>query len=225
MDNGETVLDFSLEANVFNNHQYQLIKSLGVDYFLDQAKTHYILLKTYDSLRFMAKPLFILRLCSKVFCDLKIMFHVLFILEVHTITSDSFLHFTDTAKICQPNWDFMFQSNAMLWQEPVYWNPLGSTMIFKYKIDWVKNGVTSKCCLCLSGDWQKEAVDFFKNKHNNCHWCQWHWCQLVVSQGQPVALSEEDTTTLTWSWSLSSVGGAGRWPLWLPHCLHHLKQL
>ena len=43
-------------------------------------------------------------------------------------------------------------------------NPLGTTMVYKYKIDRVKNTVTRKCRLCLRGDWQKEGVDFFKYK-------------------------------------------------------------
>ena len=37
-------------------------------------------------------------------------------------------------------------------------------MIYKYKIDRVKNTVTRKCRLCLRGDWLKEGVDFFKHK-------------------------------------------------------------
>ena len=47
---------------------------------------------------------------------------------------------------------------------PVDRNPLGTTMIYKYKIDSVKNTVTHKCRLCLRGYWQKEGVDFFKHK-------------------------------------------------------------
>ena len=78
----------------------------------------------------------------------------------------------------------MSQSDAKLWQDafgkemnglvnrnvftvvdrPVDRNPLGTTMIYKYKIDRVKNTVTRKCRLCLRGDWQKEGVDFFKHK-------------------------------------------------------------
>ncbi len=50
---------------------------------------------------------------------------------------------------------------------PVDINPLGNTMVYKYKIDRVKNTVTSKCCLCLRElleDWQKEGINFFKYK-------------------------------------------------------------
>ena len=43
-------------------------------------------------------------------------------------------------------------------------NILGTTMIWKYKIDEVKDTVTHKCRLCLRGDRQKEGVDFFENK-------------------------------------------------------------
>ena len=38
--------------------------------------------------------------------------------------------------------------------------PLGTTMIYKYKDDRVKNTVTRKCCLCLWGDQQKEGIYF-----------------------------------------------------------------
>ena len=43
-------------------------------------------------------------------------------------------------------------------------NPLRTTMVWKYKIDNVKNMVASKCRLCLHGDRQNEGVDFFKDK-------------------------------------------------------------
>ena len=41
-------------------------------------------------------------------------------------------------------------------------NPLGTTMVWKYKIVNVNRTVTRR--LCLRGDWQKEGVDFFKHK-------------------------------------------------------------
>ena len=55
---------------------------------------------------------------------------------------------------------------------PTDWNPLGTTMVWKYKIDNVNHTATHKCRLCLfflfflffRGDWQKEGVDFFKHK-------------------------------------------------------------
>jgi hypothetical protein len=49
-------------------------------------------------------------------------------------------------------------------ERPADRNPLGTTMVYKYKIDRVKNTVTRKCRLCLRGDWQKEGIDFFKYK-------------------------------------------------------------
>ena len=109
--------------------------------------------------------------------------------EVNAFSSESFfnaetVHFTETAKYVDPTSyaDAMSRSDAKLWQEaeemkglvarnvftvvdrPVDRNPLGTTMIYKYKIDRVKNTVTRKCRLCLHGDWQKEGVDFFKHK-------------------------------------------------------------
>ncbi len=49
-------------------------------------------------------------------------------------------------------------------ERPTDRNPLGTTMVYKYNIDRVKNTVTRKCRLCLRGDWQKEGIDFFKTK-------------------------------------------------------------
>ena len=43
-------------------------------------------------------------------------------------------------------------------------NPLGTTMVYKYKRDQVKNTFTRKCPLCLRGDGQKEGIDFFMYK-------------------------------------------------------------
>ncbi len=43
-------------------------------------------------------------------------------------------------------------------------NLLGTTMVFKYKTDRVKNTVTHKVRLCLRGDWQKECIDSLKYK-------------------------------------------------------------
>ncbi len=43
-------------------------------------------------------------------------------------------------------------------------NPLGTTTVYKYKIDHVKNTVTRKCRLRLQEVWHKEGVDFFKYK-------------------------------------------------------------
>ena len=122
----------------------------------------------------------------------KIMNQLLFLQEFNAITSDSFfnaesVHFTDTAKYVDPTSyaDAQSRSDAKLWQDaydkemngliarkvftvvdrPVDRNPLGTTMIFKYKIDGVKNTVTRKCRLCLRADWQKEGVDWHGRRH------------------------------------------------------------
>ena len=183
-------MDFPPEANIFD------ISSSSVDSILDQTETHYILRMTNESIRSMAKPVFeasFVRAQNASWSQksAEIMNQILFLQEVHAITSDSFfnaesVHFTDAAKYVDPTSyaDAMSRSDAKLWQEaydkemngliarnvfsivdrPVDRNPLGTTMIFKYKIDRVKNTVTRKCRLCLRGDWQKEGVDFFKNK-------------------------------------------------------------
>ncbi len=44
-------------------------------------------------------------------------------------------------------------------ERPTDRNPLGTTMVYKYKIDRVKNTVTRKCRLCLRADWQKEGIN------------------------------------------------------------------
>jgi hypothetical protein len=96
------------------------------------------------------------------------------------------VHFTSTAKYVDPisYEDAMSRPDAKEWREafdkemnglkkrnvfsvvdrPTDRNPLGTTMVYKYKIDHVKNTVTRKCRLCLRGDWQKEGVDIFKYK-------------------------------------------------------------
>ena len=96
------------------------------------------------------------------------------------------VHFTSTTKYVDPvsHKDAMSRPDAKEWKEafdkemnglkkrnvfsvvdrPSDRNPLGTTMVYKYKIDRVKNTVTRKCRLCLRGDWQKEGVDFFKYK-------------------------------------------------------------
>ena len=116
---------------------------------------------------------------------------ILFLQEVNVLNSNSFfdadsVHFTDTTKYVDPTSyaDAMSRPDAKLWREafdkemsglvqrkvftvverPVDRNPLGTTMVYKYKIDRVKNTVTRKCRLCLRGDWQKEGIDFFKYK-------------------------------------------------------------
>jgi hypothetical protein len=116
---------------------------------------------------------------------------ILFLDEVHLLSPDMFfdaqaVHFTSTTKYVDPisHKDAMSRPDAKEWKEafdkemnglkkrnvfsvvdrPSDRNPLGTTMVYKYKIDRVKNTVTRKCRLCLRGDWQKEGVDFFKYK-------------------------------------------------------------
>ena len=66
IDNWETVLDFSLEANLFD------ISSSSVDSMLDQTEAHYTLQTTNDSIR--SRPRLCSRLTSsllKILCGLK----------------------------------------------------------------------------------------------------------------------------------------------------------
>ena len=49
-------------------------------------------------------------------------------------------------------------------QRPANRNPLGTTMVYKYKIDRVRNTVTCKCRLSLWGDWQKEDIDLLSTR-------------------------------------------------------------
>ena len=109
---------------------------------------------------------------------------VLYLDEVNSFSADSFfnaesVHFTSNAKYVDPisYADAMSRPDAKLWQQafdkemnglvkrnvftvvdrPADRNPLGTTMVFKYKIDHVKNTITRKCRLCLRGDWQKKG--------------------------------------------------------------------
>ena len=45
-------------------------------------------------------------------------------------------------------------------------NTLGTTMIYKYNIDRVKNAVTSKCHLCLHGEWQRKVSTSLNTRHS-----------------------------------------------------------
>jgi hypothetical protein len=99
---------------------------------------------------------------------------------------DTSVHFTDKKKFVDPkNYaDAMSRDDNKEWKTafekemqglinrkiftvvdcPPDRKPLGTTMVWKYKVDDVHGTVTHKCRLCLQGDWQKEGVDFFKNK-------------------------------------------------------------
>ena len=121
----------------------------------------------------------------------KIMNQIFFLQEVNAFASDSFfnaesVHFTGTAKYVDPKnhsdamsrpdskewkvaenqeWGGLWKRNVFtLVDRPLDRNPLGTTMIYKYKIDSVNITVNRKCRLCLRGDWQKEGVNFYKNK-------------------------------------------------------------
>ncbi len=96
------------------------------------------------------------------------------------------MHFTETTKYVDPTSyaDAMSRPDAKHWKEafdkemnglaqrkvftvverPIDRNPLGTTMVYKYKIDHVKITVTGKCRLCPLGDWQKEGINFLKYK-------------------------------------------------------------
>jgi hypothetical protein len=116
---------------------------------------------------------------------------ILFLDEVHLFSSNMFfdahaVHFTSTSNYVDPisYEDAMSRPDAKEWREafdkemkglkkrnvfsvvdrPTDRNPLGTTMVYKDKIDHVKNTFTRKCRLCLRGDWQKEGADFFKYK-------------------------------------------------------------
>jgi hypothetical protein len=89
------------------------------------------------------------------------------------------VHFTSTAKYVDPTSyeDAISKPDAKEWREafeketnglkkrivfsvvdrPTDRNPLDTTMVYKYKIDYVENTVTRKCHLRLRGDWQKEG--------------------------------------------------------------------
>ena len=85
------------------------------------------------------------------------------------------VHFTDSTKYVDPNSyaDAMSRPDAKQLKEsfdkemdglvkgmvltvvdrPTVQNPLGTTMVWKYKIDNVNHTVTRKCRLCFRGDW------------------------------------------------------------------------
>ena len=190
IDNGDIVLDFPPEANVSeisSSSVDSILDQTETHYILqmtdDSVKS---MIKPVFEASFV-------RAQNGTWShkNAKIMNQLLFLQEANVFTSDSFfnaesVHFTDTAKFVDPisYADAMSRSDAKLWQDafdkemnglvnrnvftvvdrPVDRNPLGTTMIYKYKIDRVKNTVTRKCRLCLRGDWQKEGVDFFKHK-------------------------------------------------------------
>ena len=190
IDNEEVVLDFPPEANTsdINSSSVETILDQTETHYILQMTDDSV--KSMAKPTFEAS---FVRAQNAVWSqkNANIMNQILFLQEVNAFSSESFfnaetVHFTETAKYVDPTSyaDAMSRSDAKLWQEafdkemkglvarnvftvvdrPVDRNPLGTTMIYKYKIDRVKNTVTSKCRLCLRGDWQKEGVDFFKHK-------------------------------------------------------------
>jgi hypothetical protein len=162
IDNGEVALEFPPEANVAD------FNSLSVGSILDQTDTHYILQMTNTSVRSMAKPLIISSFvraqnAMRSQKNAEIVNQILFLEEIHSFSSDSFfnaesVHFTASYD------DAMSRPDTKVWKEafnkqmnglvkrkvftvvdrPANQNPLGATMVHKYKIDHVNNPVSYK---------------------------------------------------------------------------------
>ncbi len=117
---------------------------------------------------------------------------VLLLDEVHLLYSDMVfdaqtVRFTTNTKYVDPISydDAMSRTDAQLWgeafdkemiglkkrnvffvvQRPADRNPLGTTMLYKYKIDHVENTVNRKCRLCLRGDGKKKEWTSLNTKH------------------------------------------------------------
>ena len=190
IDDGEVALDFPPEANdpEINSSAVQAIVDQTETHYILQmtdesvksmAKPHFIstIIRTQNN--------------DWTIKGAEIMNTVLLLDELSSLNPSSFfdaesVHFTDSAKHVDPkNYaDAMSRSDAKQWKEafdkemdglvqrkvftvvdrPPDRNPLGTTMVWKYKVDNVNHTVTRKCRLCLRGDWQKEGVDFFKHK-------------------------------------------------------------
>jgi pterin-4a-carbinolamine dehydratase len=116
---------------------------------------------------------------------------ILFLDELHLLSPDMFfdaqaVHFTSTTKYVDPvsHKDAMSRPDAKEWKEafdkemnglkkrnvfsvvdrPSDRNPLGTTMVYKYKYSKDNNVTVRKCRLCVRGDLQREGVDYFKYK-------------------------------------------------------------
>ena len=190
IENGEVAVDFPPEANVADISSSSVASILNQNdthYILQMTDTS---VKSMAKPLFVSS---FVRAQNATWSqkNAELMNQILFLEEVNSFASDSFfnaqsVHFTSTAKYVDPTSyaDAMSRPDAKLWQEafdkemnglvkrnvftvvdrPADRNPLGTTMVYKYKIDHVKNSVTRKCRLCLRGDWQKEGIDFFKYK-------------------------------------------------------------
>jgi hypothetical protein len=143
LDSGEIAFNFPQEANDSE------INASSVKAIIDQTETHYVLQTTDESIRSMAKPTFISTL----------------IRTQNDNWTENGAEIMNTVLLLDERMDGLVQRNVFaVGNRPTDHNPLGTTMIRKYKIDNVNHTVTCKCRLCLRGDRQKEGVDFFKHK-------------------------------------------------------------
>ena len=190
IDDGEIALDFPLEANdsEINSASVNVIMDQNDTHYILQMTDSSV--KSVNKSRFIST---FIRTENNNWTmkGAQIMNHVLQLDELSPLKPSSFfdaesVHFTDSSKYVDPKdyADAMSRSDSKQWQEafdkemnglaqrnvfkvvdrPTDRNPLGTTMVWKYKIDNVNNTITRKCRLCLRGDWQKEGVDFFKDK-------------------------------------------------------------
>ena len=190
IDNGEVALEFPPEANVADINSSSvgsILDQTDTHYILQMTNTS---VRSMAKPLFISS---FVRAQNATWSqkNAEIMNQILFLEEAHSFSSDSFfnaesVHFTASTKYVDPVSydDAMSRPDAKLWKEafnkemnglvkrkvftvvdrPADRNPLGTTMVYEYKIDHVNNTVSHKCRLCLRGDWQKEGVDFFKYK-------------------------------------------------------------
>ena len=190
IDNGEVALEFPPEANVADINSSSvgsILDQTDTHYILQMTNTS---VRSMAKPLFISS---FVRAQNATWSqkNAEIMNQILFLEEAHSFSSDSFfnaesVHFTASTKYVDPVSydDAMSRPDAKLWKEafnkemnglmkrkvftvvdrPADRNPLGTIMVYKYKIDHVNNTVSHKCRLCLRGDWQKEGVDFFKYK-------------------------------------------------------------
>ena len=171
IDNGDIVLDFPPEANVSeisSSSVDSILDQTETHYILQMTDDS---VKSMTKPVFEAS---FVRAQNGTWShkNAKIMNQLLFLQEANVFTSDSFfnaesVHFTDTAKFVDPisYADAMSRSDAKLWQDafdkemnslaarnivtvvdrPVDRKPLGTTMIYKYKIDRVYSDPQVPC--------------------------------------------------------------------------------
>ena len=190
IDDGEIAFDFPIEANdsEINSANVNAIMDQSDTHYILQMTDHSV--KSVNKSRFIST---FIRAENNTYTakGAQFMNRLLQLDELSSFKPSSFfdgesVHYTDSAKFVDPKdyADAMSRPDAKQWQEafdkemnglaqrkvfnivdrPPDRNPLGTTMVWKYKIDNVNHTVTRKCRLCLRGDWQKEGVDFFKDK-------------------------------------------------------------